>query len=84
MSAIRVSPPPDGPIHGGRRVGVDEVVYSYNQVGQVEPLGCILSPNSLFRFHHTFLQLLLATWTTERSNLQTGLRGQLECGQSLR
>lgn len=56
MSAIRVSPPPDGPIHGGRKVGVDEVVYSYNQVGQVEPPGCILSPNSLFRFHHTSLQ----------------------------
>lgn len=84
MSAIRVSPPPDGPIHGGKRVGVDEVVYSYNQVGQLEPLGCDLSLNSLFQFHHTFLQLLLATWTTKRSDLQTVLRGKLECGQNLR
>jgi len=84
MSAIRVSPPPDGPIHGGKGVGVDEVVYSYNQVSQVESSGYSLSDNSLFQFHHTFLQLLLEIWATKRSNLQTGLRGQLECGQNPR
>jgi leukotriene-A4 hydrolase len=32
MSAIRVSPPPEGPVHDGRIVGQDEVTYVYNQV----------------------------------------------------
>ncbi|EKM60600.1 uncharacterized protein PHACADRAFT_246632 [Phanerochaete carnosa HHB-10118-sp] len=31
MSAIRVSPPQDGPAHGGKVIGKDTVVYRYNQ-----------------------------------------------------
>ncbi|OJA13479.1 hypothetical protein AZE42_04405 [Rhizopogon vesiculosus] len=31
MSAIRVSPPPEGPAHDGRIIGQDEVTYLYNQ-----------------------------------------------------
>ena len=84
MSAIRVSPPPDGPIHGGKRIGVEEVVYSYNQVSQVQPPKRSLSPNSPFQSHHTFSQLLLVTSPIKRSYPQTGLHGQLECGQNLR
>jgi leukotriene-A4 hydrolase len=32
MSAIRVSPPAEGPVHDGKIVGQDEVTYVYNQV----------------------------------------------------
>ena|ERR1700710_732235 len=32
MSAIRVSPPSEGPVHDGKIVGQDEVTYVYNQV----------------------------------------------------
>ncbi|CUA75782.1 leukotriene-A4 hydrolase [Rhizoctonia solani] len=31
MSALRVSPPSDGPIHAGKEVGVESVQYQYNQ-----------------------------------------------------
>ncbi|KAJ3565633.1 hypothetical protein NP233_g7504 [Leucocoprinus birnbaumii] len=31
LSAIRESPPSDGPAHGGKVIGQDEVVYRYNQ-----------------------------------------------------
>ncbi|KAJ7352538.1 peptidase family M1-domain-containing protein [Mycena albidolilacea] len=31
LSAIRVSPPPDGPAHDGKIIGKDSVTYSYNQ-----------------------------------------------------
>ncbi|KAG1741787.1 peptidase family M1-domain-containing protein [Suillus paluster] len=31
MSAIRVSPPAEGPVHDGKIVGQDEVTYVYNQ-----------------------------------------------------
>ncbi|PVF96254.1 hypothetical protein CPB86DRAFT_762462 [Serendipita vermifera] len=31
MSAVRVSPPSNGPIHDGKTVGSDEVEYKYNQ-----------------------------------------------------
>ena len=32
LSAVRLSPPSDGPVHGGQRLGVDEVEYVYSQV----------------------------------------------------
>jgi leukotriene-A4 hydrolase len=32
MSAIRVSPPAEGPVHDGKIVGQDAVIYVYNQV----------------------------------------------------
>ena len=32
MSAIRVSPPSDGPAHDGKEIGKDVVTYTYNQV----------------------------------------------------
>ena len=32
MSAIRVSPPQDGPAHDGKVIGRDSVTYKYNQV----------------------------------------------------
>lgn len=33
LSARRVSPPPDGPPHGGKIIGKDAVTYKYEQVG---------------------------------------------------
>ena len=32
ISALRVSPPSDGPPHDGKVIGEDSVVYSYDQV----------------------------------------------------
>jgi len=32
MSAIRVSPPAEGPAHDGKIVGQDKVTYVYSQV----------------------------------------------------
>lgn len=32
LSAVRVSPPSDGPAHGGKVIGTDVVVYEYDQV----------------------------------------------------
>ncbi|KZT09024.1 metalloprotease [Laetiporus sulphureus 93-53] len=31
LSAIRVSPPSDGPAHGGKKIGTDAVTYTYKQ-----------------------------------------------------
>ncbi|CAE6490640.1 unnamed protein product [Rhizoctonia solani] len=31
MSALRLSPPSDGPVHAGEKVGVESVKYQYNQ-----------------------------------------------------
>lgn len=33
MSAVRVSPPADGPAHDGKVIGKDVVTYEYKQVG---------------------------------------------------
>ena len=33
LSAIRVSPPSDGPAHDGKEIGKDCVTYEYKQVG---------------------------------------------------
>ena len=32
LSAIRASPPSDGPAHGGKEIGKDVVIYEYKQV----------------------------------------------------
>ena len=32
LSAIRASPPSDGPAHAGKEIGKDVVSYEYNQV----------------------------------------------------
>lgn len=32
LSAIRVSPPSEGPAHDGKEIGKDSVTYVYNQV----------------------------------------------------
>lgn len=38
LSAQRVSPPSDGPPHGGKVIGQDAVTYEYKQVGVLSVL----------------------------------------------
>jgi hypothetical protein len=38
LSAIRVSPPANGPAHAGKVIGQDEVTYTYNQVHPIYSL----------------------------------------------
>jgi leukotriene-A4 hydrolase len=35
LSAIRVSPPSEGPAHDGKTIGKDAVSYEYKQVWQI-------------------------------------------------
>ena len=53
MSAIRVSPPSEGPPHEGKEIGKDTVTYSYDQV-QERPheiyLRALILVNSLHPF----------------------------------
>lgn len=35
MSAVRVSPPADGPAHDGKVIGKDVVTYEYKQVRNI-------------------------------------------------
>jgi hypothetical protein len=54
ISALRVSPPSDGPPHDGKVIGEDSVVYSYDQVRLqsllTENLSWIVLRYSPFRF----------------------------------
>ncbi|KAG8823910.1 hypothetical protein FRC19_002883 [Serendipita sp. 401] len=50
MSAIRVSPPSNGPLHDGKTVGKDEVVYKYKQPTPIPPyLLAIAAGNLAYR-----------------------------------
>ena len=40
MSALRVSPPVDGPVHDGKVVGRDRVTYVYNQARVLAVVVC--------------------------------------------
>ncbi|CAE7143150.1 unnamed protein product, partial [Rhizoctonia solani] len=47
MSALRVSPPSDGPVHEGKEVGAEPVKYQYNQV--IEPHSVLMLPANYMR-----------------------------------
>ncbi|KAG8836286.1 hypothetical protein FRC17_007436 [Serendipita sp. 399] len=54
MSAIRVSPPSNGPIHDGKTVGKDEIVYKYKQPTPIPPyLLAIAAGNLAYRAFET-------------------------------
>ncbi|XP_006454850.1 hypothetical protein AGABI2DRAFT_198496 [Agaricus bisporus var. bisporus H97] len=62
LSAIRVSPPADGPPHGGKIIGKDEIIYSYNQPVPIATyLIAIAAGNIHFR---SFPQHEGKTWTS--------------------
>ncbi|KAG2002580.1 leukotriene-A4 hydrolase [Coprinopsis cinerea AmutBmut pab1-1] len=62
MSAIRVSPPADGPVHDGKVVGKDSVTYVYRQPVPIPPyLLALASGNLVYR---PFAPFPNKQWTT--------------------
>ena len=51
LSAQRVSPPSDGPAHGGKVIGKDPVTYEYKQVGVLSDASALYALRLSFLAH---------------------------------
>lgn len=62
MSAIRVSPPAEGPVHDGKIVGQDAVIYVYNQPVPIPSYLIAIASGNLC--YHAFEKLEGKDWTS--------------------